>query len=101
MRSDKHLKFIRSLPCCVCRAKPPSEAAHIRLGSDGGMGLKPSDKFTVPLCHMCHSRQHQTGERTFWGNMEFILIQALALYAVSGDWEKGVKICMRIARNVS
>lgn len=39
---------------------------HLRIGTDGGMGLKPADRFTVPGCNRCHRRQHDMGERTFW-----------------------------------
>lgn len=46
------------------------EAAHIRLGTGGGMSMKPDDWFTVSLCgglNGCHAKQHNQGERTFWG----------------------------------
>jgi hypothetical protein len=42
---------------------------HIRIGTDGGTGLKPSDRYTVPGCNRCHHRQHQIGERTFWAEV--------------------------------
>lgn len=44
------------------------EVAHIRIGTDGGTSLKPSDYFTVSLCKLCHAEQHSIGERTFWAN---------------------------------
>lgn len=62
-----HLAFIRSLPCCRC-GKSPSQAAHVRMGTGGGMGMKPDDRYTVPLCADCHRRQHDVGERAFWGD---------------------------------
>lgn len=37
----------------------------MRLGSGAGMGQKPDDWRTVPLCRDCHATQH-TGEMTFW-----------------------------------
>jgi hypothetical protein len=49
-----------------------TEAAHVRIGGDGGMALKPSDWRTVPLCGADddwmghHAYQHQIGERPFW-----------------------------------
>lgn len=53
----KYLAWLRTLPCCVCGAYPPSEACHVRLGGRGGIGIKP--KFSaVPCCHNCHSKQH-------------------------------------------
>ena len=37
------------------------------MGSDGGMGRKPSDYFAVPLCKNCHQHdQHLIGEPAFW-----------------------------------
>jgi hypothetical protein len=41
------------------------ECAHVRCGTDGGTGIKPSDKWCVSLCKECHSRQHQIGEPAF------------------------------------
>lgn len=55
IRSGKHLAFIRTLPCCVCANPIPSEAAHIRIGNDGGVGMKPGDNHVVPMCHACHA----------------------------------------------
>lgn len=41
----------------------------MRLHNGGGVSLKPSDYRTVPLCHSCHTRQHQVGERSFWDSV--------------------------------
>jgi hypothetical protein len=41
------------------------ECAHVRTGTDGGVGIKPSDQWCISLCRECHSRQHQQGEATF------------------------------------
>lgn len=84
-RSPKHLRFIRSLPCLICFSSA-SEAAHIRMFTDGGASLKPSDNYTVPLCHRDHLRQHNVGELTFWGGEEMVrkLIQ-FALTLVDAD----------------
>lgn len=79
-RSEKHLRFIRSLPCMVCLSFG-SEAAHIRIFTDGGTSLKPSDHYTVPLCHRDHQRQHNVGELTFWGGEE--TVRKLIDFAVS------------------
>lgn len=63
---EPHLQWLRTLMCCVrgCLASTPSEAAHCRRGTDGGMGMKPSDRWAVPLCKTHHREQHR-GERTF------------------------------------
>lgn len=40
-------------------------AHHVRTGNTGGMGLKPSDRHTVPLCPAHHLELHNDGVRTF------------------------------------
>jgi len=94
IRSPKHLKFIRSLPCVRCR-HGETQAAHIRKGTGGGKAIKPSDKFTVPLCHSCHDTQHNRGEVSFWGDVERAVKLAEDLYAVSGNWEKACGLIVR------
>ena len=42
-RSPSHLKFVREHGCCVCGAMVRVEAAHVRTGTDGGMGMKSGD----------------------------------------------------------
>ena len=41
------------------------EAAHVRIGTDGGIGMKPSDCWTIPLCSSAHREQHKIGEAPF------------------------------------
>lgn len=68
-RSQAHCNFVRSHECVVpgCDRRP-IEVAHVRSGSDAGLGRKPSDYFTVSMCggpmgH--HSEQHRIGEGPF------------------------------------
>ena len=74
LRSLEHLRFVRSKQCAiqgmigdsrihVCSG--PIQAAHIRMGTDGGTGKKPSDNFTIPLCAKAHHEQGQIGEGAF------------------------------------
>jgi hypothetical protein len=68
IRSAGHLKWIRGHQCAVCGEFPsgyPIEAAHVRTGTDGGMGVKPSDCWTLPLCSHHHRDQHLIGEAEF------------------------------------
>ena len=86
-RDPEHLAFIRTLPCVAC-TNEKTQAAHIRKGTDGGTGLKPSDYYTVPMCASCHFIQHEQGEITFWYPFKgYETAKALAkkLYSVSGD----------------
>ena len=65
-RSAGHCNFVRRHECSVCGSACAIEVAHVRLGSGAGIGQKPDDWRTVSLCHDCHTRQHEQGERTFW-----------------------------------
>ena len=73
VRCAAHLAFIRGHDCLIrhrtghwCDGKV--EAAHVRRGTDGGVGIKPSDIWTVPLCSIAHAQQHRIGERGFERN---------------------------------
>ena len=64
-----HRKWVRGFGCAMSIQGDCSgriEAAHVRMGTDGGMGVKPSDCYVVPLCAYHHRRQHQIGEEIFW-----------------------------------
>lgn len=65
-RCPAHCNFVRSHHCCVpdCNGLP-IEVAHVRTGTGGGLGFKPSDKWTISLCREHHTLQHAVGERTF------------------------------------
>lgn len=41
-------------------------AHHVRLGQNGGTGIKPSDYRCLPLCDKHHKELHQHGEATFF-----------------------------------
>ena len=101
-RALSHLAFVRAIGICVaCGAQQGRcEAAHIRSRTDGGMGIKPSDRFSVPLCQECHARQHRCGEQTFWGELGIDPLDiACRLWTVSGDLGAGER-CVRRARQV-
>jgi hypothetical protein len=76
-RCPSHRKWVRGHACCACGSQSAIECAHVRVGTDGGTGIKPSDRWVISLCRECHSRQHQIGEESFekaWG----INLKALA-----------------------
>lgn len=91
---EAHLKFIRTLHCCIC-GKPGCDAAHIRSAnaiygkSETGGAQKPSDKWTVPLCRHHHDQQHAAGNELVWWASKRIdpFGLALALHSASGDDE--------------
>jgi hypothetical protein len=61
-----HRAWVRRHCCSVpgC-SRRPIECAHVRHGTDGGTGIKPSDKWAISLCEFHHREQHQIGERAF------------------------------------
>ena len=103
-RDDKHLAYVRSLPCCVCGSTRNVEAAHIRMGCPArgkeplpGLQTKPDDKWTTPLCHYHHQSgilaQHRIGEQEFWfevhGRNPFDVAERL--FIESGGAERALK----------
>lgn len=66
VRSAAHLKWVRTFRCVVPGCdKTPIEAAHVRNYTDGGMGMKPGDDWTVSMCRDHHREQHRIGEIGF------------------------------------
>lgn len=70
IRSEAHKQFVRGFVCAIfdkagheCEGK--IECAHVRVGTDGGTSLKPSDCWCIPLCAAGHREQHAVGERSF------------------------------------
>lgn len=61
-----HRAWVRRHHCCVPGCdEGPVECAHVRNGTDGGVALKPSDRWTISLCRDHHREQHQIGEAEF------------------------------------
>lgn len=89
IRDPKHLIALRDMPCFVTRKRATDSesvvAAHIRSGTDGGMGMKPSDCYTLPLLNSEHQKQHALGEVRYWLEVvnedPRILMMLLASYA--------------------
>jgi hypothetical protein len=105
LRSLNHLAFVRHLPCLACGRGGPSEAAHVRLGTDGAAGRKPGDQYTVPLCAGCHDTQHAFGEASFWAAAQDRGITdpwevCERLWTISGDTELGYRAIQRARRGL-
>jgi hypothetical protein len=64
-RSPAHRAWVRGHACSACGSMTAIECAHVRIGTDGGTGIKPSDRWCISLCKECHARQHQIGEAAF------------------------------------
>jgi hypothetical protein len=105
---EKHLRFIRGLPCCVCHDNTTTEAAHVRYASPEngkryvGKGEKPDDRWCVPLCGRHHRDQHEIGEREFWLRVGIDPIQlAVDLWASRGDFAEAERIALNANRVVN
>jgi hypothetical protein len=99
VHDEKHLAFIRSLPCIVTGNDVSVEAAHIRFSDlrvakrKVGIGEKPDDRWALPLSGDQHRLQHQMNEREYWKQVGIDpILYALALWAVTGDHERGCMI---------
>src|SRR6516164_2654765 len=96
-----HLAFVRQLPCVACGKAAPSDAAHVRTGTDGGTGIKPGDRYAVPLCAACHAKQHRVGELTFWSTLRLDPVNVAArLWVASGDEKAGARTVFRARQRI-
>jgi hypothetical protein len=101
-RRAQHLAFVRQLSCVACGKAAPSEAAHVRSGTDGGAGFKPSDRYSISLCTSCHELQHRFGELRFWSVLRIDPLNvALRLWTVSGDLEAGERTVFRARQHIN
>ena len=71
IRDPAYLKAFKDKTCIasdngidVCSA--PAIPAHVRIGQEGGTGLKPGDDLVCALCDRHHKEQHHTNESWFW-----------------------------------
>ena len=88
-RNLKYLNWLRKQPCVVSGDKAQC-AHHIRLGTNGGSSLKPSDYFCIPLLNEYHTTGsyaiHVVGENTFLKQLKLdrnkLFIQFLKQYLV-------------------
>lgn len=104
-----HREFVAALDCLRCGRKAAegalNECAHVRMGTDGGMGLKPSDRYTVPLCPQCHrlapDAQHTIGEAEFWSRVGVDPTDAaMRLWTVSGKHEDGQAVIFKVRQRI-
>lgn len=93
IRDEAHLEAIRRCSCLGCGMDPCGEAAHVRMssaahGKRNALGAKPHDKWSLPLCHDCHMRQHGQGEEAFWAELGLNpLLLAARLFSLSPNVE--------------
>ena len=77
-----HRAWVRRHRCSVrgCH-NLPIECAHVRTATDGGLGLKPSDRWTISLCERHHLEQHEIGEAAFETRYDLSLIELAREFA--------------------
>lgn len=104
---DKHLKWIRTLPC-VITGQYGVEAAHIRYAAphlgkrETGGQEKPDDRWAVPLSPEMHREQHSMNEQSFWAKHGIDPCQvAMALYGISGDDEPALVIIRNARQRIA
>lgn len=96
---EAHLALIRKLPCCITLKMPAGEAHHLKSGTgERGMGLRSTDKHTVPISHDPHMQAEAAGTRK---ERQFFLANgvdphelARALWQASGDFDRMKKIVL-------
>ena len=100
-RRVHHLAFVRQLPCVACGKAAPSDAADVRIGTNGGVGRKPGDRYAVPLCTTCHAKQHRVGELTFWSTLRVDPLNvAWRLWTISADIAAGERTVFRARQQI-
>ncbi len=60
-RNPEYLDYVRRHFCCLCGEHPPSTPHHYRMSGSCGIGKKPPDYMTLPLCNNCHVKIHARG----------------------------------------
>ena len=87
-------KYLRWLPreghgrCESCGAQDGTViAAHVRFGTDGGTGMKPSDYYTVALCARCHADQEANPGPEWWFRNVFLRLLSKRYYKWSLERE--------------
>lgn len=82
-----------------------SQAAHIK---DGSGTTKSGDNNCLPLCanrpdkQGCHSKQHGTSERKFWGmSYDDAIETANDIYLNTGDREFAVKELVKLRKKLN
>lgn len=82
-----HRAWVRKHHCSVRNCKRiPIECAHVRTTANGGMGLKPADRWCISLCAWHHAEQHRIGERTFSNKYDFDLAELASEFARSSPY---------------
>jgi len=89
-KSKAYLAHVRSFPCCAC-GRSDTECHHIRFSFNSGVGMKPSDCWSIPLCPACHREYHDHGPVSFKKKYDVDIWRELFLIAKSWIEKKAAK----------
>jgi hypothetical protein len=97
---EKHLALIRQLPSCVSGAGGPCDPHHLRSGAalpERGVGMRATDRWTVPLLRVEHDELHRISSRLeeAWfreRGIADVIELANALWVNTGDLERMWKV---------
>ena len=94
-----HRAWVRKHHCSVpgC-TKLPIECAHVRRGTDGATGLKPSDRWAISLCMNHHREQHRVGEVTFELKYGLNLVELAGTFASRSPHRAKLGVMLREPR---
>lgn len=101
LRSARHLAFVRKHLCALwarqdCEGK--IDAAHLRdLCPEHGMGVKPSDNWTVSLCRK-HHRESEGREEFFERDYDISLLTLAMEYAAASP-DPAIREAVRLYRS--
>ncbi len=87
VRNRKYLDWLREQPCAVSGQWAPSDPCHTFKGTGGGgIGLKSTDKYALPLSHAEHAKQSLMSEIKYWRevliNKPLLRSMAISCYSV-------------------
>ena len=81
-QSAKYRKFVSSQPCII--SGQPAEPHHVRLHSNAGTGLKPSDYWCLPISRELHIKWHTKGTKFMEKEYGFDVYQEL--FKMTSKW---------------
>lgn len=72
LRDPEYVAFVRTLPCAICGAPPPSDPSHF---GTRGMSQKTDDTRLLPSCREDHDYWHKNG-RVWLGGRELSRVES-------------------------
>ena len=91
IQDQEYLDYVKMQPCLFCGQQPAGQAHHVRFGHKAGMGIKPDDYRSIPLCQKHHDDAHNAkippwiGREEIFECMVDLLINELARCRGKGE----------------